>query len=346
MAKCPTTYHRYKSRTGGPAMPELDIRDLTKSYGSVQALDGVSISVEAGSIVALLGNNGAGKSTLMSIAAGLIDADSGTVEVMGRRVTGRSGGPSPNLGLAPQSEALYPTLTVSQNLRYFGRLAGLRGSALRSRSALVATDLLIHDLLDRPARDLSGGQRRRLHTALALMHSPDVLLLDEPTIGVDIDSRYEMLDFVKRTALDGAAILYSTHQLNEVEQLDAQVVIIDEGRVLEAGRVDRLIEDHAPTLAELHLDADVDIGESLSSSIELTKPVDGGGVQITIRLDSHEVVVSDIVDQLSPSANGSLLGATIIAPSLEQAYLRITRAARTGPKNPDAVVDFRRGAHQ
>jgi ABC-2 type transport system ATP-binding protein len=313
----------------------LQLTDLCKTYtsraGSIRALDGVSLSVELGEVVALVGNNGAGKSTLMSIVAGLLPADSGTATVMGHVTTDNGGTPTHHLGLAPQEEALYPTLTVGQNLQYFGSLAGLRGAALQERSANVASDLLLADLVDRKALELSGGQRRRLHTGLALMHAPEVLLLDEPTVGVDIDARLQLLDFVRDSASGGAAVLYSTHQLTEVEQIATRAIVLDQGKVLAAGSVTDLVERYSPHLVELRFAADqVDLPEAMGDEVDLVRRTGSGELVVVVRVEDGSVMIADIVALLDEAARSRLLSAELHRPSFENAYVRITRRGSAG----------------
>lgn len=317
---------------GDVKQPLLSVESVSKCYvtkaGRTQALDNVSLQVGAGEIVSLLGNNGAGKSTLMSISAGLVATDAGSVRVCGDAVTSGGGRPSRNLGLAPQEEALYPTLTARRNLEYFGRLSGLSGAELDQRVRRVADKLLLTSHLDAVAGTLSGGQRRRVHTALALMHEPPVLLLDEPTVGVDVDARSELLEFVRSTARSGAAVLYSTHQLHEVDALGASVVLISEGRVLASGSVEDLVHQHAPTVVELRFDRqDVKVPGLLDSSIDEMSTLPSGEVRITVRVDASVTHVASVVDQLSDESRFALVSAAVVRPSLEQAYLRLTRGA-------------------
>lgn len=317
--------------TGAPS-PPLVVDGISKTFiqgaTEVCALDEVSLEVSSGEIVALLGNNGAGKSTLMSIIAGLIPTDAGTVHVEGVCVTDNGGQPSAELGLAPQDEALYPTLSVRQNLHYFGRLSGLSGAELKTRIEEVAGHLLLREQLDRLASTLSGGQRRRLHTGLALMHRPTVLLLDEPTVGVDIDARGELLDFVRSIAAQGAAVLYSTHQLHEVERLGARVVIIDSGRLLANTSVAELIAIWAPPLVTLRLDRDDhELPSDLLSAVDEASWVDGV-FEVTARLSGSDIGITEILDYLPPSTRAGVLGASTTAPDLEVAYRRLVRSTR------------------
>ncbi len=194
----------------------LHIAGLHKSYGAEPALRGVDLDVGEGEIVALLGPNGAGKTTLVSIVAGLRTADSGVVEVAGIDALRRSKEVRRLLGIAPQETGIYPVVSVRQNLTLFGELNGLRRRDCRQRADEVAEALALTDLLDRPAGRLSGGQKRRVHTAIAFMHRPRLLLLDEATTGADVETRAHILALVRRLSEEGCSVLYSTHYLAEV----------------------------------------------------------------------------------------------------------------------------------
>jgi len=210
----------------------LTVEDLRKSFGSTTALAGVDLEVAAGEVVALIGQNGAGKTTLISIVAALLRPDSGRV-----RIDGIDPGAQPRrarrrLGLAPQETGLYPVLSARENLRFLGSLAGLGKAELEQRVEEVAAAFALTSLLDRQAQILSGGQRKRLHVAMALMHRPSLLLLDEPTAGVDVEARVQLLATVRGLAAEGSAVLYSTHYLAEVGDLDASVAVLDGGRIV------------------------------------------------------------------------------------------------------------------
>lgn len=230
----------------------LSVRDVRKSYGDITALRGASFDVAAGTIVSLLGRNGAGKSTLLSIIAGLVRADSGAVTVDGVDVLANPRAATGLVGIAPQHTGIYPPLSVRENLEFFGELNGLSRTARRTRANDVAEQLGLATLLNRRAMKLSGGEARRLHTACALMHRPKVLMLDEPTVGADVSTRLQLIDAVRQLAREGAAIVYTTHYLPEVEALDASIVIIDNGTVLTSGSQAQLIDAHRATGMELH----------------------------------------------------------------------------------------------
>lgn len=209
----------------------LEAHDLTKSYGDVRALDGFNLTVQAGEIVGLVGHNGAGKTTFVEIVSGLIRADSGRVVIDGvvpRRARGR-------VGICPQHISLYPPITIREHLRLFGQLAGMRRASLRQEVDQLVAALRLTDFLDRQAGLLSGGQQRRAQAAVALIHRPGLLLLDEPTAGADPETRQALLDVVKQRASEGTAIVYTTHYLPELTDLDATIAVAQHGRVIARG---------------------------------------------------------------------------------------------------------------
>jgi len=291
----------------------LYIEGLRKSYGDVLALGGVDLDVRAGEIVALLGPNGAGKTTLVSIVAGLRRADSGIVRVDGLNALSRSSEVRRRIGLAPQDTGLYPVVTVRQNFMLFGELAGMSRAALRPRIDEVAEALDLTELLDRQAGKLSGGQKRRVHTALALLHSPRLLLLDEATTGADVETRTRLLDVVRRLAADGSAVLYSTHYLAEVETLGSDVVLLDRGQVIVRGGVDELIAAHATPVVELTFEGAVpDVGLNGEASVD-------GQVLRLVTADP----AATLVDVLPRVRADALQSVEIVRPSLEAVYLAL-----------------------
>ncbi|MGH2808398.1 MAG: ABC transporter ATP-binding protein [Actinomycetota bacterium] len=232
----------------------LTVAGLVKRYGDKTVLDHLDLDIDAGEVVALLGPNGAGKTTLVSIVAGLRPFEAGSVTVAGIDVGRSPRAARERMGLAPQELGVYPPLTVRENLAFFGRLAGLESRAVNARIDELVPTLDLDDLADKRAALLSGGQKRRLHTAMALMSRAPLLLLDEPTVGADVDSRRRLLDVVRHLALEGAAICYTTHYLGEVEELDARVAILHEGRIATDSRVSELITRHGHGHVELRFD--------------------------------------------------------------------------------------------
>src|SRR6266508_576911 len=208
---------------------------LRKRFGDILALDSMDLTVAAGETTGLIGHNGAGKSTVMALAAGLLRPDSGAVTVAGVSPIRQPRHARALLGIAPQELALYPSLTVREHLRLFGRLAGVRGTALHRQIDQIAQAMCLTEVLDRPAGLLSGGQRRRTHTATALLHHPRVLLLDEPTAGADPTTREALLAAVRAQADAGTAVCYITHYLSELDTLQATVAVLAHGRVIARG---------------------------------------------------------------------------------------------------------------
>ncbi|GIU92802.1 MAG: putative ABC transporter ATP-binding protein YfiL [Acidimicrobiia bacterium] len=213
----------------------LEARGLCKSYGDLVAVDGVDLVVAAGETYGLLGPNGAGKTTTISMIAGLLEPDAGEVVVDGRQITARSPKGKEAIGLVPQELAIYPDLTAAENLAFFGRLYGLGGRELAARVDQVLEVVGLADRRDDLTKEFSGGMKRRLNIGLGLLHSPKLLILDEPTVGVDPQSRNAILESVEALATGGIAVLYTTHYMEEAERLCDRVGIIDAGRIVAEG---------------------------------------------------------------------------------------------------------------
>jgi ABC-2 type transport system ATP-binding protein len=233
--------------------PLLSVRDVSKRYRRVTALDSVTFTVAAGETLALLGPNGAGKTTLMQLMAGLCRPDGGSITLAG------SGDPSQAaarraLGFAPQTLALYPQLSARENLRFFARLYGVARAELEAR---IQFGLELSDLgsrADQRAATFSGGMQRRLNLACAVVHRPQLLLLDEPTVGVDPHSRNHLLEAVNALRGEGVAMVYSTHLMEEADQLCDRVAVMDRGRLLALGERTALCHEHGCAgLGELFL---------------------------------------------------------------------------------------------
>ena len=210
----------------------LEIRQLRKTFGTLVAVDGVSFTVEPGRLTGLLGPNGAGKTTTVSMIAGLITPERGEVLVGGQPLSGDTDPKKKKIGLVPQDLALYEELSARENLRFFGGLYNLSGAALESAMASVLTLVGLADRAKDRVKTFSGGMKRRLNLAAGLLHDPDILLLDEPTVGVDPQSRNAIFDNLEELKRRGKALLYTTHYMEEVERLADRVVIIDHGKVV------------------------------------------------------------------------------------------------------------------
>jgi len=277
----------------------LQVENLCKRFGAIQAVSGLSFNACKGEILGLLGPNGAGKSTCINMVAGLLNADSGDINV------GGLGSPvlpevRQNIGVAPQALALYQGLTGEENLRYFGRLAGLSGKALRDRVSWTLDFVLLTDRKNDRVKTYSGGMQRRINLAAALVHDPPLLLLDEPTVGVDPQSRNALFDNVLALKGQGRTVIYTTHYMEEAERLCDRVGIIDHGEFLAFDTVDKLIETH------------------------------GGRSMVTVvRHDGQVKIESDdpISECVRLQQEGEIISLRIDRPDLERVFLNLTGRA-------------------
>jgi ABC-2 type transport system ATP-binding protein len=291
----------------------LEIDGLEKAYGDKQVLRGVDLQAEPGEIVGLLGPNGAGKTTLVSIVAGLRSADAGTVRVGGVDALAHPGTARQVLGLAPQDLGIYPTLSARRNLEFFAELAGRHGAELRSRVGELAEALDLAKLLDQKAGELSGGQKRRLHTAMALVNDPQVLFLDEPTAGADVRTRSQILEVVRRKAEAGCAIVYTSHYLNEIEDLGATVAVLENGRIIARSPLPEMIARYGSPSVRLTFDGPAPVLEGFAVE----------GSIATLRTPDPARAAAGILGRLNGSTD-RLRGVEILQPSLEAAYLALT----------------------
>jgi ABC-2 type transport system ATP-binding protein len=297
----------------------LRVQELTKSYGKQDVLRGVDLSVDAGEIVAVIGINGAGKSTLASIVAGLRKADAGAVTIHGVDVLNNPHAARRHLGLAAQDIGLYPTLTGWDNLNFFGHLAGLKSRALKRRIECLAESLELTEFLNKRTEVLSGGQQRRLHAAIAMLHRPGLLWLDEPTVGADIQSRQQLLSEVRRFAAEGSAVVYATHYFPEVETLGASVAILHRGRIVSRGSRESIINNYASPSVALEFEGDVP--ENLRGFAPVDAETQTTRVVIPVRRPAADL--AQIVGSLGEAAS-RLRGLELHQPSLESAFLSIT----------------------
>ena len=221
-------------------MNVLQVIDARKRFGTTTALDGASFELRQGELLALLGPNGAGKTTLIRAVAGRVRLDGGQVRLFGRDVA--AGHTSPELGIVPQEIALYDLLTARENLEIFGRLQGLAGAALKESVDWALERTALADRHKDRVKAFSGGMKRRLNIACGIIHKPRVVLLDEPTVGVDPQSRDRIYETLAELAASGVSMVLTTHHLEEAEARCARTVIIDHGRVIAAGTLPELVD--------------------------------------------------------------------------------------------------------
>ncbi|MBN2645402.1 MAG: ABC transporter ATP-binding protein [Desulfuromonadaceae bacterium] len=236
--------------------PLLQAEGLLKRYPGLDrpAVNDISLCLMQGEILGLLGPNGAGKTTTISMLSGLLRPDGGTVRINGREVLSHARSVRQMIGLVPQELALYPSLTLRENLLFLGRLYGLSGSRLQERLTACCGMTGLLEVLNRPVDQLSGGMKRRANLAAGILHEPVLLFLDEPTVGVDAQSRHLIFDHLRQLREQGLGMLYTTHYMEEVHHLCQRVVIIDEGRIVAQGAVAELLEQQGcQQLEELYL---------------------------------------------------------------------------------------------
>jgi len=235
----------------------LIVRELVKTYpgATVPALCGLDLRVEAGEILGLLGPNGAGKTTAISILCTLLQPDSGSVSICGEDALRHPRRIKPLIGLVPQDIALFPVLSARENLLFFGRMYGLSGQRLKQRVAEALELVGLSEHADRPVADYSGGMKRRANLAAGILHTPRLLFLDEPTVGIDPQSRNMILTNLQRLRETGMSMVYTTHYMEEAAQICGRVSVVDHGRVIAEGAPAELVAAHAgcANLEELFL---------------------------------------------------------------------------------------------
>ncbi len=215
----------------------LEVRKICKSYEKKQVLQDLSFSIQSGEVYGLLGPNGAGKTTTISILCGLIRADHGTITMNGQNLSAAT---RSLIGVAPQENIFYKSLTCEENLRFFGRLYGLSGEVCRKQAKYCLELVGLGDRAKSVAETLSGGMQRRLSMAIALVHQPQLVVLDEPTTGLDIEARYEIWELIRNLSSQDTAILLTTHILDEAERLCQRIGIIKQGSLLAEGNLEEL----------------------------------------------------------------------------------------------------------
>ena len=297
----------------------LTVSNAAKRYGTVQALTGASFQLRKGELLALLGPNGAGKTTLIRAIAGRVRFDGGEVRVFDQPVV--AGRTPKELGIVPQELAVYPLLTARENLDSFGRLQGLAGADLAKPVDWALERTGLSDRAREPVKQFSGGMRRRLNIACGILHHPRIVLLDEPTVGVDPQSRDRIYGMLGELAQEGVSLILTTHHLEEAEARCSRTVIIDHGKVIESG-----------TLPEL---VDRTVGRHRLVTLRLAAPVPSFAAGDAIDVDSEDACVlrarmTDVAGELPPllqrirAAGGAVDDVEVRGPSLQAVFIHLT----------------------
>jgi ABC-2 type transport system ATP-binding protein len=326
------------------AQPAILVEGLTKRFGDLLALDGIDFSAPERSVFGLLGPNGAGKTTAIRILATVLEPDQGSASVLGHDVVRDPDGVRRVIGLAGQFAAVDPNLTGEENLWLIGRLTQMAGGAIvpRARELLHRFDL--DDAADRPVRTYSGGMRRRLDIAAALVPRPPVLFLDEPTTGLDLQSRNELWQMIRELVREGTTVLLTTQYLEEADRLADRIAVIDHGHVIANDTPARLKSQLGSTVAELGFEDNAHAERAAALLVQSYPDVDRSGR--TIRIGTNEGA-RILVDVLRILESGGEAPATLAVhePSLDDVFLSLTGRPAEGeePKSAELAASGRRG---
>jgi ABC-2 type transport system ATP-binding protein len=309
----------------------LQVKSLNKYFGERKAVDGVSFTLEKGQTLGLIGPNGAGKSTTVGMVCGLIQPDSGEVTLNGVRMEAGASAAKQTLGLVPQDLALFDDLSARENLRIFGALYGLRGALLKERCDVALELVSLSDrAADKPST-FSGGMKRRLNIAAAMLHQPPLLILDEPTVGVDPQSRNAIFDCLEALQAKGHSLIYTSHYMEEVERLADHIVVIDHGKVIADATPARLYQQ-LPAKAALQVELAQPLSAEARAALSAVTGVrevhaEGGNLRIALVATEHAKPVLDWLVQQGARPVHFATART----NLEEIFLTLTgRSLRDG----------------
>jgi ABC-2 type transport system ATP-binding protein len=304
--------------------PVLQVRNLVRRFADHTAVDGVSFDIFAGRTYGLLGPNGAGKTTTISMIAGLLKVDAGSVTLLGEPVTSAR---KSLIGLVPQDIALYPDLSAVENLRFFGQLQNVRGAELKGRIAHVLDVVGLTDRATDRIDTYSGGMKRRANIAVGLLHEPRLLILDEPTVGVDPQSRNSILEAVAELGGSGMAVLYTTHYMEEAERLCDRVGIIDAGHLIAEGTRDELIEQLGQqTTVDFRVSGTSDGWLEALRVLPDVTAVKAAQGHVTVITSNGPGLIAPAV-QAAQTAGLEVIGVDVAEPDLEAVFLHLTGTA-------------------
>ena len=305
----------------------VKVRDLHKDFGEVYAVQGVDFDVNSGEIFSLLGPNGAGKSTIISMLACLLEPTKGEAWVMGHSITSDPMSVKEAIGVVPQDIALYPDLSARENLTFWGKMYGMRGSALRQRVDEVLEIIGLTDRQKGRVSKFSGGMKRRLNIGIALLHKPQVIFMDEPTVGIDPQTRRNILDSVKQLNQQGMTVLYTTHYMEEAQELSDHVAIMDGGKLIAYGTHEELVQIVGE---QDRIDLVINAGsERVAKQWEQTDGVhqisaDDGNM--TLLVSDSNVVLPRLFESAT-QASVRITSVEIQEPNLEAVFLHLTGRA-------------------
>lgn len=302
----------------------LKIRNLVKKYNNVPAVDNISLEVKEGEIFGLLGPNGAGKSTTINSVCGLVRMDLGEITVDGVDLRSDSTQAKKKLGLVPQEIAVFDNLTARENVEFFGKLAGLRGPLLKERTDEALEFAGLSEKQRGMPKAFSGGMKRRLNIACALTHHPRIIIMDEPTVGIDPQSRNHILESVKRLNGLGSTIIYTSHYMEEIEAVCGRIAIMDHGRIIAEGTCDELrnsLQQEDRILIDVSGAGPGCVNEIKSLPAVRDVAVKDGGLEI--KASNTQLILQDVLFILSRSG-ARIRGIDVVEPDLETVFLSLT----------------------
>jgi len=296
----------------------LRIEGLVKRFGELTAVDGITLELKSGECLGLLGPNGAGKTTLIRSIVGRVIPDAGTVSIFGEQAD--STGARVSLGWVPQELALYWRLTCRENLESFGQFHGLRGAALKSAVEWCLDWAAITDRANEPVKNLSGGMKRRLNMAAGLIHRPKVILMDEPTVGVDPQARNRIFEMIEKLRGEGVSMIYTTHYMEEAERLCDRIAIIDHGHIIALGTKDELVRNAFASRSEV-LARFTKSNDAVAAWVkERGGIIENGIARFTI---VHATEIAELLDAAA-KAGHELADISLRKPNLESVFLHLT----------------------
>ena len=302
----------------------LQTKSLVKRYGDVLAVDHVNIDIQEGEIFGLLGPNGAGKTTLINMILGLTKIDGGNITIFGKDSIRSAGEVKKYMGIVPQELAIYEDLTAAENVSFFGRLYGLRGSELQNRVKEALDFVGLDERSKQYPKKFSGGMKRRLNIACAVVHKPKLIIMDEPTVGIDPQSRNHIMDSVKTIHKNGTTILYTSHYMEEVEELCTRVTIMDQGRVIAKGTKDELKE-----LVSTEEKIVIELSAANFSIVDKVKKISGVrecAIEekiLTVIAAKNSHIIGRIIDAIT-STGTDVYSMNAEKPTLESVFLTLT----------------------
>ncbi len=305
----------------------IQVQDLHKDFGEVYAVQGISFEVVEGEIFSLLGPNGAGKSTTISMISCLLAPTKGDVQVMGHSIRGKQINVKAAIGVVPQELALYEDLSARENLNFWGKMYGLRGAALKRRVNEVLDLIGLTDRQKGRVGKFSGGMKRRMNIGIALLHRPQVLILDEPTVGIDPQSRRNILDSVMVFKQQGMTVLYTTHYMEEAQELSDHIAIMDNGKLIACGTHDELVKI-VGEMDRITLEISTDSAQVIGQwqAIEGVQQVTAENGILELLVDDSNLVLPRLFETAT-QAGVRITSVDIQEPNLEAVFLHLTGKA-------------------